>query len=73
MNTLEKKLLERPLDDQILINIQKIKTKLEIILIEETRGAMIRAGIKWSELGGKIINIFLISKSREAMLILFLE
>ena len=65
LNILEQKLVENPLDKELLAQISKSKSQLEINEMERTRGAQIRSGLKWIEEGEKGTKYFLsLEKSR---------
>ena len=59
LSRLEKQFIENPNDTDIESQIIKTKSELEIFCLAETRGAQIRAGIKFSELGEKCNKFFL--------------
>ena len=56
---LETKLAQKPQDIELLQKITNAKNALEVFLLEDTRGAQIRAGIKYQELGEKCNKFFL--------------
>ena len=65
LSRLEKQFIVNPNDRDIELQIVKTKSELEIYSLAETRGAQLRAGIKFSELGEKCNRFFLgLEKSR---------
>lgn len=65
LNKLEERLTVEPDNREIAAQIFKLKNKIEIKMMEETKGAQIRAGIKWIEEGEKCNKFFLnLEKSR---------
>ena len=65
LSILEEQVTIQPQNKDILDSIIEIKKKLEIFSINESRGAQIRAGIKFAEEGEKITNFFLIWKNKD--------
>ena len=67
LNALETQLSNGPSSHQLEERIIKTKNALEVYTLSETRGAQIRAGIKFSELGEKCNKFFLnLEKNRSA-------
>ena len=67
LNTLETQLSNGPTSRHLEEQIMKTKSALEIFTLNETRGAQIRAGIKFAELGEKCNKFFLnLEKNRSA-------
>ena len=65
LNDLEKQLSNDPSDKYLQNEINKTKKELEISELEKTRGAQLRARIKWAEEGERGIKFFLnLEKSR---------
>ena len=58
LNTLEKGLANNPTNEYYKTEYLKVKQKLEISQLHKTRGAQIRARIKWIEEGEKNSNFF---------------
>ena len=56
---LDAKLAQDPQDIELLQKVNNAKAALEVFLMEDTRGAQIRAGIKYQELGEKCNKFFL--------------
>ena len=59
LSNLESQFVNDPGNNDLELQILKTKNELEIFSIAETRGAQIRAGIKFSELGEKCNKFFL--------------
>ena len=59
LNMLENRMAENPKQTEIIAQISHKKEQLEIHTLEQTRGAQIRAGIKWIEEGEKNSKFFL--------------
>ena len=67
LNDLELQLCNGPYSRQIEEQIIKTKNALEVFTLAETRGAQIRAGIKFAELGEKCNKFFLaLEKNRSS-------
>ena len=65
LNNLEEELTTKPNDTNLIKRIDTIKNRVEAKIMEETRSAQIRAGIKWREQGEKTTKFFLsLEKSR---------
>ncbi len=65
LNLLEEELASNPENGTIIEQIEKVKSKVEISMMEETKAAQIRSGIKWREEGEKCSKFFLsLEKSR---------
>ena len=58
LEEIEKFLVLNPNCETSLQEYNKIKQKLEIIIIAETEGARIRAGQEWAEKGEKCTKLF---------------
>ena len=59
MNEIEIEISNGNSNENIEINYHKVKQELELLLIEETRGAQVRAGLKYAELGERCNKFFL--------------
>ena len=59
LNQVQKEFADRPDELELSRKIDYIKRELELRLIEETRGASMRAGIKWIEKGERGNKFFL--------------
>ncbi|GFR79883.1 reverse transcriptase [Elysia marginata] len=59
LHQLEKALIHDTAIAAIEDEIYKLKKQMEVSSMEESRGAQIRARLKWIEKGGKAINFFL--------------
>ena len=65
LKELDEKITDNPKDERAQASLLKIKHELEVIQIEKTRGAQIRARIKWIEEGEKNTRFFCnLEKSR---------
>ena len=65
LNQLEEELTTKPNDTNLIKRIGTIKNRFETKIMEETRSAQIRAGVKWREQGEKTTKFFLsLEKSR---------
>ena len=67
LSILEKELIKNPSNTSILNKIMQIKKDIELKLIEDTKSASLRAGVKWIEQGEKNNKYFLgLEKTRVA-------